>query len=70
MLSYAGFAFGEEERVVYLSDLSSIPSDSIAELMSRPIHILVLDAIASKSLVYEALSYWCMRPAFKSQKCD
>ncbi len=51
-LSHAGFAFGEEERVVYLSDLSSLPADSIAELTSRPIHILVLDALLRKLLVY------------------
>ena len=52
MLTYAGFAFGEEERVVYLSDLSSLPAESISELTSRPIHILVLDALLRKLLVY------------------
>ena len=51
MLTHAGFAFGEEERVVYLSDLSSLPADSIEELASRPIHILVLDALLRKLLL-------------------
>jgi hypothetical protein len=71
MLTHAGFAFGEEERVVYLSDLSSLPADSIEELASRPIHILVLDALLRKLLlVYLSSSYCCMLSFFKSQKCE
>ena len=41
-----GFAFGERERVVYLSDFSSIPPETMAEIASRPIHLLILDALA------------------------
>eukprot|EP00802_Teleaulax_amphioxeia_P016682 Tamp_16806.p1 GENE.Tamp_16806~~Tamp_16806.p1 ORF type:complete len:334 (+),score=69.23 Tamp_16806:25-1002(+) len=40
-----GFAFGERERVVYLSDLSAVQADTLEELGRRHIHLLVLDSL-------------------------
>jgi len=42
-----GFAFGERERVVYLSDLSAVLPETMEELGRRHIHILVLDSLLS-----------------------
>eukprot|EP00290_Baffinella_frigidus_P056696 CAMPEP_0180371670 /NCGR_PEP_ID=MMETSP0989-20121125/19975_1 /TAXON_ID=697907 /ORGANISM="non described non described, Strain CCMP2293" /LENGTH=341 /DNA_ID=CAMNT_0022367773 /DNA_START=58 /DNA_END=1080 /DNA_ORIENTATION=+ len=40
-----GFDFGGEERVVYLSDMTSIPEAVLAKIKARPVHVLILDAL-------------------------
>jgi len=40
-----GFVFGSTERVVYLSDVSKIPTETMDFLQSKPIDILIIDAL-------------------------
>eukprot|EP00479_Gromia_sphaerica_P015534 TRINITY_DN9908_c0_g1_i1.p1 TRINITY_DN9908_c0_g1~~TRINITY_DN9908_c0_g1_i1.p1 ORF type:complete len:97 (+),score=8.85 TRINITY_DN9908_c0_g1_i1:137-427(+) len=40
-----GFEFGQQERVIYLPDVSRIPQSTSDFLRSRPIDLLILDCI-------------------------
>jgi len=40
-----GFSFGERELVVYLSDVSRVPPETLEWLARRPIDVLVVDAL-------------------------
>ena len=40
-----GFAFGQRERVVYLSDFSAIPPETMDVLKERHVSVLILDAL-------------------------
>lgn len=44
-----GFAFGgqtpDSERLVYLSDVSAVPEETMARILSQPTHVLIIDCL-------------------------
>eukprot|EP00300_Choanocystis_sp_HF-7_P014124 c18573_g1_i5.p1 GENE.c18573_g1_i5~~c18573_g1_i5.p1 ORF type:complete len:333 (+),score=53.90 c18573_g1_i5:714-1712(+) len=55
-----GFAFGNRHRVVYLSDVSEVPEETLQVIMSRTVDLLVVD-----SLTWDIprLSHFCVLQA-------
>lgn len=52
-----GYEFGQpESRVIYLSDVSYIPEKTLDYILSKPTHLLVLDALRLPPFPYIMLT--------------
>ena len=54
------FDFGGDERVVYLSDLTSIPDAVMATIKARPVHVLVCLSLPTPEVSIHVLV--CLSP--------